>query len=93
MLEIFYKEFHKWGYIELSRLDKYIRQVFKKTFMTKKIYMSKPDCHINQYLASLVIDKQLSIWNKNNFRKYKKIYPASKAWVFLESEFDFHLPQ
>ena len=35
--------------------------------------------HVNQYLANLVIDEQLAIWDKNNLCKYKKIYPMSKT--------------
>ena len=55
--------------------------------------MGRPSGHVNQRLANLVIDEQLLIWNKNNLYKYKKMYPTSKAWVFLESEFDFLVPQ
>ena len=93
MLEVFYGEFHGFGYIEFSRLDKYIRRVLKESFMTKGIYMGKPGGYVNQRLANLVIDEQLPIWDKNDLRKSKKIYLMSKAWVFLESEFDFSVPQ
>lgn len=55
-------------------LDKYIKQVLIKIFMTKKIYISRPGGHINQYLANLILDEQLLIWNKNNLHKYKTIY-------------------
>ncbi len=79
MLKIFCDEFYEWGYTKFSRLDKYIRQVFKETFMTKGIYISRPGDHVNQRLANLIIDERLLIWDKNNFRKYKKIYPISKA--------------
>lgn len=46
--------------------------------MAKRIYIGKPSGYINQYLANLIIDKQLPIWDKNNFRKYKKLYQTSK---------------
>lgn len=55
--------------------------------MTKKIYMGKPNGHVNQHLGNLVSDKQLLVWDKNNPQKYKKIYITSKAWIFAESEF------
>ena len=55
--------------------------------------MGRPGDHINQRLASLVIDKQFLIWNRNNFRKYRKIYPSSKAWVSLKSEFNSSISQ
>ena len=47
--------------MELSKLDQYIKGAFKKTFMTKKIYMDRSNGHINQRLANLVIDEQLLI--------------------------------
>lgn len=47
--------------------------------MTKKIYMDKYDGHVNQQVAKLVINKQPSIGDKNNFCKYKNIYLMSKA--------------
>ena len=78
ILEVFCEKFHGWGYIEFSMLDKYIRQVFKKTFMAKRIYMSRPSSHVNQRLANLVINEQLPIWDENNLRKRKKIYSSSK---------------
>ena len=28
--------------------------------------------HVNQCLANFIIDEQLPIWNKNDFRMYKK---------------------
>ena len=93
MLEVFCEEFYGWGYTEFSRLDKYIRRVLKKTFMTKGIYMGRPGGHVNQRLASLVIDEQLPIWDKNDLRKYRKMYLSSKAWVLLESEFDSPVSQ
>ena len=46
----------------------------------KNLY-GRPSEHVNQRLANLVIDEQLPIWDKNNLRKYKKIYPTSKIWV------------
>lgn len=57
MLEVFYEEFYGWGYIEFSKLDQNVRQVFKKTFMTKRIYISRLSSHVNQYIANLIIDK------------------------------------
>lgn len=57
MLEVFYEEFYGWGYIEFSKLDQNVRQVFKKTFMTKRIYISRLNSHVNQYIANLIIDK------------------------------------
>ena len=93
ILEVFCEEFHGWGYIEFSKLDRNIRQVLKETFMAKGIYMGRPSGHVNQRLANLVIDEQLPIWDENDLRKYKKMYPTSKAWVLLESEFDSPVPQ
>ncbi len=93
MLEIFRKEFYGWGYTEFSRLNKYIRRVLKETLMTKGIYMGRPGGHVNQRLANLVINEQLPIWDENDFRKYKKIYPTSKTWILLESEFNSLIPQ
>ena len=88
MLEVFREEFHGWGYTEFSRLDRNIRRVLKETFMAKGIYMGRPSGHVNQRLANLVIDEQLPIWDENDLRMYKKIYPTSKAWILFESEFD-----
>ena len=85
MLEVFREEFHGWGYTEFSRLDRNIRRVLKETFMAKGIYMGRPSGHVNQRLANLVIDEQLPIWDENDLRKYKKMYPTSKAWI-LEKE-------
>ncbi len=93
MLEIFYEEFYEWGYIEFSRLDKYIRRVLKETFMTKGIYMDRPDGYVNQRLANLVIDEQLPAWDKNDLCKYKLMYPTSKAWLLLELRHSHPLPQ
>ncbi len=61
--------------------------------MTKGIYMDRPSGHVNQRLANLVIDEQLLIWDKNDFRKYKKIYLTSKVWILLESEFNSPISQ
>ena len=93
MPEVFCEEFYGWGYTVFSRLDKYIRRVFKETFTTKKIYMGRPGGHVNQHLTNLVINQQLLIWDKNDLRKYKKVYLTSKIWVLLESEFDSPIPQ
>lgn len=46
-------------YIEFCKLDNYINEVFKKTFIAKEIYMSKLSDYINKRLANLVINKQL----------------------------------
>ena len=93
MLEVFREEFQGWGYMEFSKLDRHIRGALKETFMAKGIYMGRPSDHVNQRLANLVIDEQLPIWDENDLRKYKKIYPTSKAWILLESEFDSPVPQ
>ena len=69
MLEILCEEFYRCGYTELSRLDKYIRQVLKEILMTKNIYKGRPGDHINQRLANFVIDEQLLIYDKNNLHK------------------------
>ena len=37
MLEVFCKEFYRWGYTEFSRLDQNMRRVLKETFMAKEI--------------------------------------------------------
>lgn len=47
MLEVFCKKFHKWKYIEFSKLDQNIRQILKKTFMAKEIYMNRPNTYVN----------------------------------------------
>ena len=52
--------------------------------MTKQIYIGRPGGHVNQRLANLVINEQLPIWDKNDLRKYKKMYPTLKAWILLE---------
>ena len=52
------------------------------------LYMGKPSGHVNHCLANLVINEQLPIWDKNDLCTYKKIYPASKAWILLEFELD-----
>ena len=93
MLEVFCEEFYGWGYTEFSRLDRNIRQVLKETFLARKIYMGSPSDHVNQRLVNLIIDEQLPIWDENNLRKYKKIYPSSKTWILLESEFYSPVPQ
>lgn len=51
---------------------------FYKTFMAKKIYIDRVKSHLNEYLANLIIDKQLPIWDKNDFCSYKKMYPLPK---------------
>lgn len=61
--------------------------------MIKKIYINRLGGHVNQYLANLVINKQIPNWDKNNLCKYKKIYSSSKAWVLLKFEFDFPILQ
>ncbi len=48
--------------------------------------MGKPSGHVNQRLANLVIDEQLPAWDEKDLRKYKKMYPTSKAWILLESD-------
>ena len=65
--------------MEFSKLNQHIRDTFKKTFIAKKIYIDTLNGHINQRLANLVINKQLSIWDKNNFFHHKSMYPISKA--------------
>ena len=57
MLEVFCEEFHRWEYIEFSRLDKYIKQILKETFMTKRIYKDRPNSHVNKCLVNLVINE------------------------------------
>lgn len=52
--------------------------------MTKEIYIGQFSGHINQYLANLVIGKQLLVWDKNNYYNYKTMYLALKTWPFLE---------
>ena len=57
MLKVFCEKFHRWGNKEFSRLDKYITQVLKKSFMTKEIYMGRPSGHVNQRKANFVINE------------------------------------
>ena len=61
--------------------------------MVKGINIGRPNDHVNQRLANLVINEQLLIWDQKYFYKYKKIYPISKSWVIFESEFDSPIPQ
>lgn len=60
--------------------------------MSKKIYINRLGDHENQYLANLIVNEQIPIENESNFRKYKKIYLTSKAWIFFESKFDSLVP-
>ena len=55
--------------------------------------MGKPSGHVNHRLANFVINEQLPIWDKNDFRIYKKIYLLSKAWILLQSKFHSPVPQ
>lgn len=90
MLKLFCVKFQEWGYIEFNKLDQDIREILKKEFIAKKIYMSTSNDHINQRLVNLIINKQLLIWDKNNFHQYKKMYVMSKVWLF---ESNFAVPQ
>ena len=47
ILKVFCDKFYGWKYTEFSKLDQNIRQVFKKTFMAKKIYMDRLSGYIN----------------------------------------------
>lgn len=47
--------------------------------MAKNIYMDTSDNHINQRLASFIINGQISTWDKKNLCIYKKMYQTSKA--------------
>lgn len=47
MLKFFYNEFYEWGYIKFNRLNRYIRNIFKETFIAKKIYMGIVNNYIN----------------------------------------------
>ena len=38
-------------------MNKYIRQILKKIFIIKIIYIGKLNNHINQYLINLIINK------------------------------------
>lgn len=59
--------------------------------MVKKIYMNIPSSYVNQHFANLIINEELPVQDKNDLRKFKKMYETSKAWLFLES--DFPLPE
>lgn len=48
-------------------LDKYMKQVLKEIFMTKKMYIGKLGDQVNQRSASFVMNEQFPIWDKNNF--------------------------
>lgn len=54
--------------------------------------MSRYSSHVNERLANLVINEQLSTWDKNNFFIYKLIYLILKVWIFFEL-WHSHLPQ
>lgn len=70
-----------------------IRLYSHKITITQKIFLDKPNTHVNQYLANLVINKQLPIQDKHNFRKYKKIYQTLKVWIFFKSKFNSFISQ
>lgn len=55
--------------------------------MAKNFYIGIPNDHIKYCLANFVINKQVPIWDKNNFYKYRKMSPTLKIWLFLESDF------
>lgn len=57
MLKTFTKEFYESRYINFSRLNKFIRQVFNKLFRIKNIYMDRFSGNINSFLASFVINQ------------------------------------
>lgn len=78
ILEVFYEKIHEQRYTEFNRLDKYIRQVFNKNSITKRIYKDRPRKYVNRCLANLIIHKQLLIWDKNDIYKFIKIYLTSK---------------
>lgn len=79
MLEVFLDEFYGWRYTKFSKLDQYIRRAFKKTFMTKRVYIDKPNGYVSQRLTNFIINNQILVWDKNNFYKYRKMYLTSKA--------------
>lgn len=81
MLEVFRDEFQGWAYTEFSKLDHHIREAFRETFIAKEIYMGTPSKHINQRLASFVINEKLLLLDKKDLLLYKKMYPTSKAWL------------
>lgn len=57
ILEVFHDEFYRWRYMEFSKLDQHIRKAFKKTFMTKEIYIGTSNSYINQRLANIIINE------------------------------------
>lgn len=66
---------------KFSKLDQYIRHTFKETLIAKKIYISQPSSHANYYLANFIINKQVLIYNKNNFYNYITMYLIIKVWL------------
>lgn len=52
--------------------------------MAKKIYLNKFCSYLNQRLANLIINKNILVYKKNSFHKYKKIYPMSKTWILFK---------
>lgn len=52
--------------------------------MAKRIYMGQSSSYVNQHLANLIIDKQPPTKEKYEFRNYKTMYSASKAWPLFE---------
>ena len=70
--------------MKFNKLDQYIRQTLKENLLAKRIYMGQLSGYVNQHLANFIINKQLPIWDNNDFCNYKMIYPASKAQQFLE---------
>lgn len=89
MLKILQDEFHGWGYIKFSKLDQYIRNDFKETFMAKEIYLSILNGHMNQWFANFVMDEQLPVWDKIELKEHKYMYLTSKTWVLLELRYSY----
>lgn len=58
--------------------------------MTKRVYMSTLNDHINQHLTNVVVNKKLLSWDNNNFYKYKTIYLLSEIQLFKS---DFAISQ
>lgn len=61
MIKVFCSKFYECQYTEFSKLDQYIRGLFKDIFIAKKIYIGKPSSHVNHCLVNFVIEKQLLI--------------------------------
>lgn len=83
MLNNIYEEFYKWRYTGFGRLNWYIRQVLKKIFITKRIYIDWLIRYVYLHFANLIINIQSQIWYENNLQVQKDILNIKSIDPFL----------